>query len=338
LTFSTVDATSSQIALLTGGTGFVGSHVAELLGAAGLRVRCLVRRSSSLRYLPAGVETVVGDLASGAGLAEAVEGVNVVYHVAGVTKASSEAAYFDGNARGTRNLLAACERAPVPPARFVHVSSLAAAGPNPDAIPLGEDAPAHPLTWYGRSKLAGETAVRASALASRAVILRPPVVYGPRDTDVFEIFRTIARGFMLLIGRGESWFSYIHVDDLAQAIVSAGNHDEAAGGTFFIANPEPVTWTEFARVASRVTGRPVRFIRLPASAAYAAGWCAEIGSWLRGRPGILSRQKVLEAQCRHWTCDASRARSGLGFTASLSLREGIAGTLAWYKEAGWLAF
>jgi nucleoside-diphosphate-sugar epimerase len=333
-----VDTEPFEIALLTGATGFVGSHVAELLAASGVRVRCLVRHSSSLRYLPSSVEVVYGELATGEGLDEAVNGAGIVFHVAGVTKASSETAYFDGNALGTRNLLAACERAANPPRRFVYVSSLAAAGPSPDGTPLHESNPPHPLTWYGRSKLAAEAAVRASSLASRAVILRPPVVYGPRDTDVFEVFRSVARGFMLLIGAGESWFSYIHVDDLAQAIVAAGSHDEAAGGTYFVANPEPVSWTEFARIASGITGRPVRFIRLPAAAAYAAGWCAEIGSWVRGRPGILSRQKILEAQCRYWTCDASRARGDLDFAAALSLREGIAGTLAWYKEAGWLAF
>lgn len=327
-----------QIALLTGGTGFVGSHVAELLEASGVRVRCLARRTSSRRYLPDAVEVVYGDIASGEGLDEAVNGADVVFHVAGVTKAASEAAYFGGNARGTRNLLAACERAANPPRRFVLVSSLAAAGPSPDGKPLHEDVSPHPLTWYGRSKLAAEAAVRASSLASRSVILRPPVVYGPRDTDVFEIFRTIARGFMLLIGAGESWFSYIHVDDLAQAIVAAGSHSGADGETYFVANPEPVSWTEFGRIAACVTGRPVRFIRLPAGAAYAAGWCAEIGSWLRGKPGILSRQKVLEAQCRYWTCDSSRARGGLDFAAALTLREGIAGTLAWYKEVGWLAY
>jgi dihydroflavonol-4-reductase len=325
--------------LVTGATGFVGSHLVERLVASGIPVRCLVRKTSSLRYLRAGaVELFHGELATGEGLAAAVHGAETVFHVAGVTKARSEAAYYDGNLRGTKSLLRACERSASPPRRFIHVSSLAAVGPSPDGTPLDEDAPMRPLTWYGRSKLAAEDAVRASRLASTAVILRPPVVYGPRDTDVFEVFRAVAKGVMVLIGREESWFSYIHVEDLAEALLAAACRDNAVGATCFVANPEPVSWIEFAETAASVMGRRVRFVHAPAGVAYAAGWCAEMASRLRGRPGILSRQKIIEARCRFWTCDPSRARSQLGWCAGRTLREGIASSLAWYKDAGWLMF
>lgn len=334
-----MNSAGSQLVLVTGGTGFVGSHLVERLVESGARVRCLVRETSSLRYLRAdAVELVYGDLATGRGLQAAVEGASIVFHVAGVTKANSEAAYFDGNLRGTEHLLRACEPGSKELRRFVHVSSLAAVGPSPDGMPLGEDAEPRPLTWYGRSKLAAEAAVRASDLAPRAVILRPPVVYGQRDTDVFEIFRSISKGMMVLIGREESWFSYIHVQDLADGMLAAASSDAAAGRTYFLANPEPVSWTAFANTAASAMGRSVRFVRVPAGVAYGAGWCAEIVSWLRGKPGIISRQKVTEAKHRYWTCDAARARAELGFCAARPLPEGIAETLAWYKDAGWLAF
>lgn len=315
----------------------MGSHLVERLVEAGARVRCLARRTSSLRYLrPDDVEIAYGDLATGAGLAEAVDGADTVFHVAGVTKASTEAAYFDGNLRGTENLLRVCEAAG--PRRFIHVSSLAAVGPSADGEPLGEDAPPRPLTWYGRSKLAAEAAVRSSALAERAVIVRPPVVYGPRDTDVFEVFRSVAKGFMVLIGPGDSWFSYIHVEDLAAGLTAAACVERAAGGTYFIANPEPASWTAFATAAARAMDRNVTFLRVPAAAAYGAGWCAEIVSWMRGKPGIVSRQKVIEARQRYWICDPARAGADLGFRAAHTLEDGIARTLAWYKESGWLKY
>ena len=194
---------SDSLVLVTGATGFIGSHLVERLVELGARVRCLVRHSSSLRYLPhEGIELVYGELATGEGLEAAVEGAGVVLHVAGVTKAFSESAHYAGNLRGTENLLRACERQSASVRRFVHVSSLAAVGPSPDSSPLGEDAEPHPLTWYGRSKLAAEKAVRASSLSWRAVIVRPPLVYGPRDTDVFEVFRTVARGRLLRVGGG----------------------------------------------------------------------------------------------------------------------------------------
>ncbi len=326
----------SSLILVTGGTGFVGSHVVERLVAAGARVRCLVRASSSLRYLPReGVELVQGDLAAGTGIEAAVEGADVVAHVGGVTKALSEDAFYRGNLRATENLLHACKRQGDSVRRFVHVSSLAAIGPSPDGAPLDEDAAPHPLTWYGRSKLAAEGAVRASTLAGRAVILRPPVVYGPRDTDVFEVFRSVARGMMLRIGRDESYFSYIHVKDLAEAMWLAVSSESGAGRTYFVANPEPVSWSEFAQIAASIMGHRVRTVGVPAPLANLAGWCAEGVSRLGGKPGIVSRQKIIEARCRYWTCDATRARLELGFEATRSLREGLEETLAWYKDSKW---
>ena len=309
----------------------------ERLAAAGARLRCLVRASSSLRYLPRdGIELVQGDLAAGTGLDEAVEGAAVVAHIAGITKALSEAAFYQGNLSATENLLRACERQAGSPPRFVHVSSLAAIGPSPGLAPLDEDAAPHPLTWYGHSKLAAESAVRASALAGRSVILRPPVVYGPRDTDVFEVFRSVAKGMMVRIGREESYFSYIHVKDLAEAVWLAVSSEGVAGRTYFVANRDPVSWTAFARTAAEVMGRRVRSVWMPPQLAYLAGWCAEGVSRLRGKPGIVSRQKIIEARCRYWTCDPARAALELGFQPARSLREGLEETLAWYKDSKWL--
>jgi nucleoside-diphosphate-sugar epimerase len=292
-----------------------------------------------LRYLPgAAVELCYGDLATGAGLREALGGVETVFHVAGVTKASSIREYYRGNALATQNLLRACVESGGERRRFVHVSSLAAVGPSPDAGLLREDAEPRPLTHYGKSKLEAERAVRESRLAPNAVIVRPPVVYGPRDTDVYQVLRPIAKGFMLRIGRAESFFSFIYVKDLAEALVAAARSPQATGGTFFAANPEPVSWTEFGALAGSILGRKVRTVSVPATAAYALGWMAELASRMRGKPGILSREKVREAGCRHWVCDAGKARQELGFSTPHSLREGLNETLVWYKNAGWLTW
>ncbi len=325
--------------LVTGATGFVGSHLAERLIQSGAEVRCIVRRSSSLRYLPgSGVDLYYGDLSTGAGLEETVEGVRTVFHVAGVTKAILPDEYYRGNLAATENLLRACEERGAADLRFVHVSSLAAVGPSPEGDPLDEDADPHPLTDYGKSKLAAERAVRSSRLAENAVIVRPPVVYGPRDTDVFEVFRSVSRGLMVRIGRAESLFSFVYVKDLAEALAAAAESPCAAGRTYFAANPDPVTWTHFGAMAAGIMGRRVRDIALSPDVALAAGWLAEVVSKLRKKPGIISRDKVLEAQCRYWVCGTARARRDLGFSPTRSLRDGMVETLAWYKDAGWLKF
>src|SRR5207302_1909687 len=135
-----------------------------------------------------------GDYATGAGLREAVAGVDVVFHLAGVTKALRRADYYSGNAVAAENLARAAVGAP----RFVHVSSLAAVGPSRAGADVDEQTEAHPVSDYGRSKLAGEQAVRR--VLPEAVVVRPPVVYGPRDTDVFEMLRSVARGMDVRIG------------------------------------------------------------------------------------------------------------------------------------------
>ncbi|HZT29316.1 MAG TPA: NAD-dependent epimerase/dehydratase family protein [Bryobacteraceae bacterium] len=317
--------------LVTGGTGFIGSHLVERLVSLGRPVRCLLRRSSSPRYLPrSGVEVVYGDLATGAGLAEALRGVDTVVHLAGVTKALSAEAYYAGNARATGTLLSFCGDV----RRFVHVSSQAAAGPSADGTPVTEEAEPHPVSHYGRSKLASEQILRNSPLGKQAVTVRPPVVYGPRDTDVFHIFRTAVRGWMLRIGREERFFSIVYVKDLVEGLLAAAEGE--AGRTYFLAQPEAVSWSEFGSTAASLAGKQIRMLAVPRAAASGVGLVGEWWSRLTGRPVILSREKVAEACCRYWICDSGRARRELGFETKHDLRAGMAETLAWYREAGWL--
>jgi nucleoside-diphosphate-sugar epimerase len=319
--------------LVTGGTGFIGTHLVRRLAASGQPVRCLVRRRARPRNLPAGVEAVYGNLISGDGFKEALRGVDTVIHVAGVTKALAPAEYYAGNARATRNLAGALAGRGL---RLVHVSSLAAIGPSLDGKPLAEDTEPHPLSHYGKSKLEAECAVRE--LAPDAVIVRPPVVYGPGDTDVFQLLKSISKGFVLQIAGGERWFSAIYVEDLVEGLIAAAGSTVARGRAYFLAHAKPVSWSQFGAAAARIMNRTPRVLEVPAAIAHVAGWGAEIWSCITRKPGIVSREKVAEAQCRFWTCDANRAAVELGFKAPTALEDGLAETLAWYKEAGWLTY
>ena len=315
--------------LVTGGTGFIGSHLLEKLSAAGEPVRCLVRHRR-----PAGVEAVRGDLITGQGLEEALRGADTVIHLAGVTKALAVNDYYSGNVRATETLARALASRAV---RLVHVSSLAAIGPGTEGAPVDEDAEPRPLTHYGKSKLEAERIVRA--LAPDAVIVRPAVVYGPRDTDVFQILRPISKGWLLEIAGGERWFSAIYVKDLVDGLIAAARGGpRAAGRAYFLAHPQPVSWSELGAAAARIMGRKPRVLRVPPRVAHAVGYCAELWSRVTRKPGILSRGKVAEAQCASWICDTRRAAAELGFEAQTPFEAGLAETLAWYKEAGWLKY
>ena len=324
-------------ALVTGATGFIGRHLVNRLIADGVEVRRL-RRAASGEHA-GNAETTPGaagitacataDYQSGDGLREAVAGVDVVFHLAGVTKALRAADYFAGNARAAENLALVAGDV----GRFVHVSSLAAAGPA-EVGELSEECEPRPVSEYGRSKLEGERAVRR--ILPRAVVVRPPVVYGPGDRDVFEMIRGLARGIDLRIGRGERWFSAIYAGDLVEALLAAARSEGAAGRIYFATHAEPVSWTNFAATVLKILNRRARTIvispRTAAAAGAVCGWWARV----RGKPSILSPDKVREAVHRRWTCAAERARRELGFTARTSLEEGLARTIAWYREQGWL--
>jgi nucleoside-diphosphate-sugar epimerase len=318
------------VILVTGGTGFIGSHLLDRLADAGEPVRALVRRKTSL---PRGVEPVSGDVATGEGLADAVRGVDTIIHIAGVIKALKPRDYYRGNATATENLARAAVGQGI---RFVHVSSLAVCGPCPAECAIDEDAELRPVSHYGKSKLEAERIVRS--LLPDAVIVRPPVVYGPRDTGVFPLLKSISRGVVVQIAGGERWFSLIYVHDLVDGILAAARSPQAAGRTYFLTHPTALNWSDLGGTAARLMQRKPRVLRVPRSVAYGAGWLAEMWSGLTRTPGIVSREKVVEATCARWVCDPRRAFAELGFEATTSLDAGLLATLAWYKEAGWVKY
>ena len=319
--------------LVTGGTGFIGSHLVDRLFESKLPFRILARRPGSVKNALASR----GDLATGEGIAEALDGVDSVIHLAGTTKTLSPEGYRLGNVVATENLARAIKAAGRP-IRVVHVSSLAAAGPAPDGAALSEDDEPRPVSLYGKSKLEGEWKMRAHV--PEATIVRPPVVYGPRDTDVFQILKSASRGLALRIAggknRGENWFSAIYVADLVEGILLAAQSPTAAGKTWFLAHPSPVSFTEMIADVAMAIGRTPRIVTIPPSAAFAAASCVEALSKLTRKPGILSRDKVREMVRARWVCSAEKAKRELTFEAPTDFREGIEKSIAWYRTAGWL--
>jgi nucleoside-diphosphate-sugar epimerase len=192
------------------------------------------------------------------------------------------------------------------------------------------------VTHYGKSKLEAERIVRR--LMPDAVIVRPPVVYGPRDTDVFQLLKSISKGFVLEIAGGDRWFSAIYVEDLVEGLMAASRAPHAGGRAYFLTHSKPISWTEFGAIAAGIMGRRPRVLRVPVAAAYGVAYCAEMWSRVTRVAGILSREKIAEAQCAAWICDHRRASAELHFEARTSLGAGLAKTLAWYREAGWLKY
>ena len=320
-------------ALVTGATGFVGSHLAEALRRRGDTVTALVRSPAKAAALgPLGVRTVAGALEDAASLARAVEGQDVVYHVAGLVAARSESEFLRGNRDGTAGLVAAAARAKV--SRFVYVSSMAAAGPAAPGRPLTGTEPPRPVTVYGRSKLAGEQVVTAGALPW--VIVRPPTVYGPRDREVLKVFRMARWGVAPVFGDGSQELSAVHGGDLAGALVAAGTAPGTPGKVYYACHPEVVTSAEFVRAVGRAMGRRVRLVPIPGSLGRAMLGLTEAASRVAGRATILTRDKANEFFQPAWTGDPGPLSRDTGWRAEHDLASGMADTYRWYQSNGWL--
>jgi len=314
--------------LLTGATGFLGSHIAEALVASGHRVRCSVRRTSDTRWIDSlDVELVDLDLGAAASALEpaALAGVATVIHCGGLTRARNEADFMSVNAEGTGRLVRASSSAGV--GRFVLISSLAARGPD------GADGPTSP---YGRSKAAAERHLAEGRGDMSAVTIRPGGVYGPRDSDLLPLFDLASRGW-IVVPRSEAPLQPVYVSDVVSAVLAAMGGD-ASDEPLPVAAESRHDWPTMARALSLAVGRRGRVIRLPASVFWTAGLLAELGARLtRGLPS-LDRRRAQDIAVHSWTCDLDQTRRALpGWSPAVGIDEGLERTAAWYREIGWLA-
>ncbi len=326
-------------ASITGGTGFIGSHLIDALLARNYEVSCLIRSSSNLRWLKGkNIRFVKGDLFDDGTLKELVAGADRVFHLAGVVKSKTEEGYFRSNVEATRNLLEACVTHAPSLDKFIHVSSQTAVGPSPDlSRPVTEESPCSPLTAYGRSKRAGEEVVLSYRDRIPVTIIRPPAVYGPRDTEIFIFFQTIRRGLNPMIGFGDKRLSLIHSADLVEGLLLAAESPRSAGEIYFISSEEFYGWKESGKLAARLMGRKNPLpIRIPHAAVYGIAAVAQFFSLFRSAAATLNIEKARDLTQAYWTCDTSKAKRDLGYRQTMSLEEGFRDTIAWYRAEGWL--
>jgi len=318
-------------ALVTGATGFIGSHLCEELIRRGYEVTCLSRNTSNLNWIEnLDFRLVKGDCTLAESLLDAVGGFDYIFHLAGLTKARSHDEFFCMNAKGTENLIKAIAERNPKVTRFVYLSSLAAAGPSKDGNPLREDSPPSPVSNYGRSKLEGETAVLRYGDSMPVTILRPPAVYGPRDKDFLVFFKMIKKG--IFPNWGKCYYSLLYVDDLIQGIIASAENKRAEGKIYFLSDSKVYTDEEIATEISSVLDVKVTRLRVPK---FVMPFLAFLGEKI-GERGIINRDKMKELRYSHWICDAKKAREEIGFLPKVGLKEGIKWTADWYTIHRWL--
>lgn len=327
-------------AFVTGGTGFVGSHLVEELLERGYEVRCLVRSDPKwLDGLP--VETVRGDLFDAEALREGMRGVDVVHHVAGLTRAETQEALDRANVDGTLNVLDAVREAAPDVGAVVVTSSLAAVGPSPVVAgrprPLTEADPLRPITRYGRSKEKMEAAVQEHYRDLPVTIVRPPPVYGPREADIFTIIKAAAKQRVFpIVGEGHiPQLSLVHVRDLVRGLADLAEAEATAGETYFVSSEAHYSWNEVRDAVLGALGRGALKVNVPRPFVGVVGMAAETVGKALGTYPPLNREKAREAKAA-WLCSPAKARRDVGYRQTVPLDEGMRETVAWYRAQGWL--
>jgi len=320
-------------AFVTGGTGFLGTHLVTALLARSDDVTCLVRSSAKAALRDwHGVRLIPGDLDDAAALQEGCAGADVIFHLAGRIAARDQAEFMRANRDGTAAVLAAA--AIRPPKRFVLVSSLAVAGPTTLGHPVDETRPPNPVTPYGRSKLAGELLVRTAPFPW--TIVRPPVIYGEWDEALLPLFRLAKLGVVPLFGKGSQEVSVVYGGDVAAALVAAALSDHTAGRVYYATHPTFTTTRSLALAVGRALGKVPRLLPLPTPVARAALSVVGTVARLIGRASVVSPERAPEFFAPAWTCRPDALMRDTGWRPETDLETGLRRTAQWYREEGWL--
>jgi len=324
-------------ALITGASGFIGGRLRDVLLEHGVDVVAIRRKSSPAPKTKQGrsVEVEYDDLAGLERMIE-VEKPDWVLHVAGATKGVTYDDFRRANVTPTQNLIAALRSKHPGVKRFVHVSSLASYGPSRPERPHTEEMAPSPIEFYGQSKLEAERAVEAAGSSIPWTVLRPGGVYGPGDTDYFNLFREIEAGRNVFFGNRKRWFSAVYIDDLIEAIVVSCTHEGARSRGFFVCDGVPITWEQFQEAIVAASGRRVLTVDLPELFVGVAAMGGELLTRMDKKPRLFNRQKAKMGAQDAWTCQSQGLRAATGWSSRIPLAEGVRRALLWYRQEKWV--
>ncbi len=325
-----------MIAVVTGASGFIGRNLVQRLLSRGAEVRCLVRAEGGTAPLGTSAFPVRYDSQDSLDRCRAFDEADVVFHLGGATRATSQERFERANVAPTRMLLKAITERRAG-ARFIYVSSQSAAGPAAPGVAVKESDTPAPVENYGRSKLAAERVVEEFSDRVATTIVRPSAIYGPWDRGFYALYRLASLGWLIYPGVMRHEISLLHVEDLVDGMISAGLARQAIGRTYFLTSRESITWGALGEHIAAAMGRKPRSVNLSAGVVQAA---SVVGEWLgrmTGTTPMLVRSRAALAAQPRWVCSGALAAAEIGFDPSRSLPEAIRETYLWYVRAGWLS-
>lgn len=321
-------------AFVTGGTGFIGSHLVDYLvqSPAWQEVKCLVR--SEEKWLKGkSYKKVDGDLSSIHALREALQDADTIFHLAGVVSAPSPGIFHRANVDATETLIRLAAQTGIK--NIVILSSLAAAGPS-NGEPKTEMDPMNPVSMYGESKKKMEMVIQNTAAPEMSIkILRPPAVYGPREDQIYTIFKLMKYGITPIVGDGlDPKLSMVYVSDVVKGIQKAAGLQTPGIHTYFISG-QITCWQEIKEISDTIFGKKSFALKLNPNMVKKVAGAVETTASLFGSYPVINREKASE-MILEWTCSASKAKTELGYSPDITLEEGISRTIHWYKKHNWL--
>jgi len=324
-------------AIVTGGTGFIGSYLVEKLVQKKYQVFCIAKdKMHSANLTSLGVNIILGDINDGIHWESILKDANYIFHLAGVTRAKKVSDYFEGNFMATRRMSQISAQMCHNLHRFIYVSSLAAVGPSFNNTPVDEDSSYHPVSYYGQSKKLGEMEVLKLKDKLPFTIIRPSAVYGPRDRELLKYFSLIKNGIQPMIGFRKKWLNFIHRDDLVNGIIRAAESPAGKNEIFFLGGENNYSTEQLGDIIANIMQKIRVKLPLPESFVYLVGCISEIFGKISGKEVFFNRQKVSEAIQTYWTCSIEKAKRLLGFEETFSLEKGIQNTYDWYLKNNWL--
>lgn len=328
-----------QKVLITGATGFIGSHIADELLKRGYEIRCTIRKTSNLQWLKDKpielVETSFNNLEQ---IKMAVDGVDYIIHNAGAIAAKNEEEFMNSNFIATKNLLDIAIEIVPNLKKFIFISSQTASGPAKSLDkPVTEDDGFNPLSPYARSKRAAEEFVLSKKEIYPIVILRPSAVYGPRDPAILEIFQMVNKGLATLIGFKPHYVNLIHSTDLVKGIADAMESDKTNGKIYFLASEEAYSWDQIMSILKKHLNKSFLIkLKIPHFLVLTIGAISGFLGKFSKKPPIFYYEKAVEFIQEYWICSVEKAKQDFNFRTNIPLEEGLKETIDWYKTNNWL--
>ena len=331
-------------ALVTGASGFIGSTLIEELNARGFEVFALMRKTSSASNLMGlKYERREGDLSDLRSLKAAVKGMDYVFHLAGTVFGPNRKYFFEHNAEGTRRLAEAVAEDCPDLKRFVFISSLAAGGPSASLVPRTEADSDAPVSAYGWSKLSAEHTLLKFKERYPISILRPPMVYGPRDKATFVFVKTVAGNVVPMLRGGSpdghKYFTAIHVRDLVAGVIASALvpvSKVASGEMFYLTQNDVFSYEKMMDTIAENLGKNPWKLPVPQWVLTFAAYVLSAVTKMTRRVYSLNRDKLNEIRADYWICSSAKAHEKLGFTPEYDLARGLADSVGWYKNQGWI--